>query len=459
MSFWIATSLITTMGFVTAVACQRQTPQPTVVVFSLDTVRQDALGCYGNPFDPTPQIDAVARDGVRFDQAISSSGWTLPAVASLLTGTWPNIHGAVGSGIMLKPLRPEVQTAAEVLKANGFSTLGFANAAFVSPMVGIDRGFDVFDHKYSYNHDARQAHLVIDAAIRELHAHLGEPTFFFIHLFDPHLTYAPPPGYDTKYTQGRNSPPPPITMKMCYGMQTGKDKRQPPSEEDIRYLQGVYQGEINFMDAHVGRFIAELKALGLYDQATVVLISDHGEEFWEHGGFEHGHTFYDELVRVPLIVKFPLEVEPVQRVVSTQVRVVDVMPSVVEVLGIDPPASFEGESMMPLVRGGSEDDRPAFCESLLYGEPKIAWRSERYKYIQEAATGREGMGELYDWREDPAETQNLAEQRPDIARQMRSELFDFYDELLARSRRMSNTQHVNMSPMRIQELRTLGYIR
>jgi arylsulfatase A-like enzyme len=447
------------MGLATAVACQRQPPQPTVVVFSLDTVRQDAFGCYGHPFDPTPQMDAVARDGVRFDQAISSSGWTLPAVASLLTSTWPNIHGAMGSGIMLKPVRPEIQTAAEVLKSNGFRTLGFTNAAFVSPMVGIDRGFDVFDHKYSYNHDARQAHVVIDAAIRELHANRGEPTFFFIHLFDPHLTYAPPPGYDTKYTDGRTSPPPPITMAMCYGMQTGEDKRQPPSDEDIHYLRGVYQGEISFMDAHVGRFIAELKALGLYDQATVVLIADHGEEFWEHGGFEHGHTFYDELVRVPLIVKFPRDVEPARRVVSSQVRVLDVMPSVLEVLGIEPPATFEGESMMPLVRGESDDDRPAFCESLLYGEQKIAWRSERYKYIQEAAAGREGMGELYDWREDPMETHNLAPAQPDSVRQMRSELFDFYDELLTRSRSMSNAQHVNMSPQRIQELRALGYIR
>jgi arylsulfatase A-like enzyme len=447
------------LGVAISFSCGNPGPPATVVVFVLDTVRQDAFGCYGNPLDPTPNIDAVARDGVRFEQAISSSAWTLPAVASLLTSTWPSIHGAVGSGIMLKPLRPEVQTMAEVLKQHGFRTLGFANAAFVSPMVGIDRGFEVFDHKYSYNHDARQAHLVIDAAIRELHAHRGEATFFFIHLFDPHLTYAPPPGYDTKYTNGRSSPATPITMEMCYGMQTGDDHRQPPRSEDIDYVRGVYQGEVNFMDAHIGRFIAELKALGLYDQATVVLIADHGEEFWDHGGFEHGHTFYDELVHVPLIVKFPRDVEPVERVITAQVRVLDVMPTVLEVLDIAPTSTMEGESLLPLVHGESDRNRPAFCESLLYGEQRIAWRTERYKYIQKLASGRQGVGELYDWRKDPMEAHDLSSERPDILRQMRSELFDFYENLRVRSESMSDTEHVNMSPLRIQELRSLGYIR
>ena len=194
-------------------------------------------------------------------------------------------------------------------------------------MVGVDRGFDVFDHKYSYNHDARSAQLVVDLAIRELHANRGEPTFFFVHLFDPHLSYAPPTGYDTKFTDGRTGPAPPITMAMCKEMQTGESGQEPPPAQDIDYIRGVYQGEVNFMDAQVGRFVEELKSLGLYDQATLVVTSDHGEEFWDHGGFEHGHTLYDELIHVPLIVKFPAGVEPGRHAVSEPVRVLDVMPT------------------------------------------------------------------------------------------------------------------------------------
>ncbi|HSF16769.1 MAG TPA: sulfatase [Vicinamibacteria bacterium] len=440
-------------------ACSRPPPASTIIVFVLDTVRLDALGAYGNTLDPTPHIDALADDGVRFDQAISSSGWTLPAVGSLLTGTWPTIHGAIGQGIMLRPLRPEIKTAPEVFRANGYRTVGIANAAFVSPMVGVNRGFDVFEHRYSYNHDARDAQLVIDLAIRELYARPGVPTFLFIHLFDPHLDYAPPAGYDTKYTEGRTSPPPPITMEICQEMQTGDSRQKPPLAEDIAYVRGVYQGEVSFMDAEVGRFIEELKSLELYERSTLILTADHGEEFWDHDGFEHGHTLYDELIRVPLIVKLPSDLDVTRDVVSEPVRVLDVMPTVFDVVGIDKPATFDGESMMSLIRGESSSRRPVFAESTLYGPERVAWRTERYKYIHDATTGREGIGELYDWQEDPKESLNLADEKPELAVKMRSELFDFYAHLRDRARNMEEPDFVNLSPVRIEELRSLGYVR
>jgi arylsulfatase A-like enzyme len=352
-----------------------------------------------------------------------------------------------------------VTTAPEVLQANGYRTIGIANAAFISPMVGIDRGFDHFDHRYSYNDDARHAQLVIDLAIRELHALRGEPAFFFIHLFDPHLNYAPPRGYDTKYTEGRTSPPPPITMEMCHAMQTGEGLRQPPTAEDIAYIRGVYQGEVNFMDAQLGRFVEELKSLGLYEQATLVITADHGEEFWDHQGFEHGHTLYDELVRVPLIMKLPQGVRLTRRTVSEQVRVLDVMPTVFEILEIEKPETFIGESLIPLTRGEADEMRPAFSESTLYGSQKAAWRTDRFKYIHDAAAGPDAIGELYDWREDPSESRNLAEEQPELAKKMRSELFEFYSGLRQRSVSMSATELVNLSPVRIQELRSLGYVR
>lgn len=213
------------------------------------------------------------------------------------------------------------------------------------------------------------------------------------------------------------------------------------------------------MDAEVGRFIEELKSLELYERSTLILTADHGEEFWDHDGFEHGHTLYDELIRVPLIVKLPSDLDVTRDVVSEPVRVLDVMPTVFDVVGIDKPATFDGESMMSLIRGESSSRRPVFAESTLYGPERVAWRTERYKYIHDATTGREGIGELYDWQEDPKESLNLADEKPELAVKMRSELFDFYAHLRDRARNMEEPDFVNLSPVRIEELRSLGYVR
>ncbi|MFH1755971.1 MAG: sulfatase-like hydrolase/transferase, partial [Candidatus Latescibacterota bacterium] len=169
-----------------------------VMLIIIDTVRRDALGCYGNPLNPSPNIDAVAADGVRFEQAISASGWTLPSVASLLTGTWPTIHGGSGKISKLTAIRDEVPTAAEVMKSAGFQTFAFANAAFVSPMLHLDRGFEVFDHKYTYNDNYRRADETIDAVIPLLDQNRSKANFIMIHLFDPHLDYGAPVPYRFK---------------------------------------------------------------------------------------------------------------------------------------------------------------------------------------------------------------------------------------------------------------------
>jgi arylsulfatase A-like enzyme len=431
-------------------------PRHTVVVLLLDTVRWDALGCYGNPNAPTPSIDAIAADGVRFEQAISTSGWTLPAVGSLLTGTWPTIHGGLGKSATLTPIRDEVPTAAEVLKDHGMRTMAIANAAFVSPMLRLDRGFDTFDHEYTYNWDTRRADATVDVAIEWLRTHERRSNFFLIHLFDPHLDYDPPGRYQSAYTGGRKEPPAPLTHSDCLSMQNGDD---PPSAADVDYIKALYAGEIAFMDAQIARLVAELKALGLYEEATVIVVADHGEEFWEHGGFEHGHTLYDELVRVPLIVKPPASVARAGDRVPHQVRIVDVMPTVFDLLGITAPPSFIGESLLPLIRGESVKERFAFCESTLYGANKIAWRGERYKYILDLEKNASLPEALYDWQTDPGELKNLIGSHPEVAEDMRSSLSRLVTEMSLEVRTMSKPEVVDMSPEEIRKLRSLGYIR
>ncbi len=433
-------------------------PQSDVFLIIIDTARRDTFGCYGNPLAPTPNIDAIAADGVRFDQAIATSGWTLPSVASIFTGTWPTIHGGTGKRTIMLPIRDELSTAAEVLDEEGYNTIGFANAAFVSPMVHLDRGFDFFDHRYTYNRNYRKADETIDAVLAELGNTPKDANFFMIHLFDPHLSYGAPPPFRFEYTGERREPRPPVTLSQCRKLDQ-LDPANPPGDETIGYLQGLYTGEVSFVDAQIGRLVEALKSRDMYDDAMLIVTSDHGEEFWEHEGFEHGHTLYDELLRVPLIIKYPEAMTPPVQLIASQVRLIDIMPTVFDWLEIDKPESFIGESLTSLVEGEIDESRPAFSEGTLYGRDQIALRGERYKYIHTLNAEAEAMGELYDWRKDPGETENLSAARPDLAREMRRRLLERQGEIEDQASEMPRPERVNLSPRRVQELKSLGYIR
>ena len=434
------------------------TPQPNVVVFMLDTLRKDGLGCYGRPAGPTPTIDALAADGVRFDQAMAASGWTVPSVASLLTGTWPTLHGAMGRGTEITPIRAELSTAADVFKKAGYDTVGFGNAAFVSPMIGIDRGFDLFDHRYSYNWDTRRAGETIDAALAQLRQRKARSSFYFIHLFDAHLDYNPPEEYATRHVGARRVPALPVDQQAVIDMGTGEDGFGPPTLEDQRYLRGLYDAEIDFMDDQIGRFIDEMKSLGLYETSTIVIVSDHGEEFWEHGGFQHGHSLYDELVHIPLVIKFPETMELAGRSVAAQVRLIDVIPTTLRVAGVDAPDSFLGRSLLPWARGDAGDDLPAYFESTLYGPPLIARRGPRYKFIQELTQAGIGASVLFDWKQDPGETKDLSIEVPEARDEEQSKLLRFHSGNLDRARSMSENEAMSLHPDRIKQLKSLGYL-
>lgn len=404
-------------------------PGRFVVLVVMSTVRCDALGSYGSIGGSTPNLDALAAEGVRFEQAISTSGSSVPAVVSLLTGTWPTIHGATTAGDEIRPLRPDVATAAEVLKGAGYRT-----AAFVSgPVLGIDRGFDRFDQVAGDDHNIRRADATVDAAIEYARVNRSRSCFLMIHLYDAHLDYDPPAPYRTKFTGGRSQPAPPLTREMCLGMRQD-DGTAPPAAADIAYMRGVYMGEVAFVDENIGRLVSALKDMGLYDHAVIVVTSDHGEEFWEHGGFAHGHTVYDELIHVPLIIKLPADVHAVQHNVSWQVRTIDAIPTVFDYLGVAVPPTFAGRSLLEFVRGEPGGHRNAFSEGIQYGPQRISWRMAGYKYIEGLGEDDDGVGELYDWKSDPGETHNLVGEVPDIARRLRADCDGFYSDLLERAK-------------------------
>lgn len=442
-------------------------PPPTeddslIVFLIIDTVRWDALGCYGREGARTPHIDALAEEGVRFEQAISSSGWTLPSVASMLTGTWPALHKATGKATgraaQLTPITDDLPTAAEVFDQNGYATLGVVNAAFLHPLLGINRGFDRFDHRAAYNDKIRRADETVEVALQAIGEQGGSGMFALLHVFDPHLDYDPLDEFREPFAGGRTEPKR-LTMQMCRVM--GAAAGGTPEDEDLRYMRGLYQAEIAAVDAAVGKLVDGLKKLGVWDRTTLVLTSDHGEEFWDHGGFEHGHTLYDELIHVPLAIRLRPDRPRTTAVVKNHVRTIDIMPTLFELSGIEQPKSFEGSSLLPLIDGATTDvPRPAFSQSTLYGNDKISWRTNRFHFIFDQKRNSTRPIELYDWTVDPYERNDLTEKMPEQVTRMKNRLSVFYGDLKRRAKSISTPKFEDMTPAAQQareQLESLGY--
>ncbi len=388
-----------------------------MVLVLVDTLRRDSLSCYGGE-RPTPALDALAARGVRFEQAISSSGWTLPAAASILTGVAPPVHQARGKKSRLTPISPDVPTGAELLAASGVRTLAFTNAAFVNPLLGLTRGFEFESHRHAYNQDIRRADETIDAALVELARDDGRPTFCLIHLFDPHLDYDPPGEFARRYTEGLVNAERPLGWEQCSTVLPGQ--RESVSPEHVARVRAAYDAEVAFVDAEIGRFVAELERRGARERTTILVSADHGEEFWEHGAFEHGHSLYDELVRVPLILA--TGEDPARAsVVYAPVRTLDLMPTIFALFGLPPSPTFEGQSLLP-IRAEDRAARPLVLDSTLYGHDKVALRTERHKLILDRDPRAEHPLELYDWIADPLERHDLASSEPALAARLRTEL-------------------------------------
>jgi len=438
-----------------------ETQGPELVTFVIvDTMRRDALGCYGREHAGTPVMDGLAESGTRFDQAISASGWTLPSVASMLTGTWPSMHKALGKVSRLTPITADLPVAAEVYASHGYHTIGFANAAFLSPLLGLDRGFDEFDHEHAYNKSSRRADVTVQAALQALEAHAEEKVFLLLHLFDPHLNYDPPEGYLEPFVGARNTPPAPLSMNVCKSME-GLDGR-PPSSADIEYMRAVYQGEVAFVDHALGSFVEGLKELDRWEQTTLLITSDHGEEFWEHGGFEHGHTLFDELVHIPWILHAPGQKGISARRIERQVRSIDMMPTLFELAGFEPAPSFIGQSLVPELRGAASGEvPPAFSQSTLYGRDVLAWRHAGYGLIHSVSSRGIPRTRLYDLDADPRQLHDLSRNEAQLTQELLTELTEFNQELEQLSKRFSTPQLRSMGPGEVEQyedsLEKLGY--
>lgn len=345
---------------------------PNVLVITVDTLRSDRLGCYGYSRATSPNIDRLAARGTRFANAYSSAPWTLPSYGSLFTGLLPGMHraGVVPERDALfgqdidRPkkittdlLCAKVPTLAEQFAAAGFATVMFHNNHYLSRGTGLERGFERYVH---YESNAANG---VDLASKWISNHEGARWFAVVHLMDPHFPYAPPAPFDQQFagvevTQVPNWPP-----------DLGALRKGKPSDEIAKLSSDLYDGEIAFTDQQIGRLLDELEKRGELANTIVVLHSDHGEEFWEHGSCDHGVTQNEEVLRVPVVIVWPENV-PAGRVVEERVRALDLFATLLDLTGLRVPDGVESRTLRPLFTG-SEVPRRAIAEAVHDGAREI----------------------------------------------------------------------------------------
>jgi arylsulfatase A-like enzyme len=420
--------------------CERQSRPLNVLLIGVDTLRPDHLGCYGYHRDTSPEIDRLAGSGVLFENAISQSPWTLPSFASVFTSLYPTQHGASALNTQLRTDRP---TLAMMLLKRGYSTAAIVNAPFLRPEFKLDRGFECYDYKPPFAD--RLADGTTEDALAWIDAHIDEPFFIFAHYFDPHLPYDPPGPYDRMFCPdyaGELAPPFDINL-FPRARATNFETMKAVPPEDWDYIRALYDGEIAFTDTAIGALLDGLKERGLSDNTLIVFLSDHGEEFFEHEGFEHGHTLYNELISVPLIVSLPGRVPEGARV-ADHVRLIDVAPTILDFLGLEPTARLEGASLKPLIAGEGAalaaegsllPSGIGFSESMLYGAERKCILAYPWKYTYEVMTGNHTLVNLM---ADPAEMLDVAHDNLEALKPA--------DELLARAMfGMSETWYIEIS--------------
>ncbi len=427
---------------------QASAERPNVLLISVDTLRADHLGCYGYARPTSPEIDRLAARSVVFERAYASAPWTLPSFGSLFTSRRPSRHRAGvftereaawgrDAGVLMKTtenLRADLPTLAEVLRAAGWRTAGIHNNPYLGVETGIDRGFDAY-RRYQYTAAAGT-----DLALAWLDAHGAERWFLFVHYMDPHYPYAPPDPYAERFGG-----------EPFGAVETEVPKLDALRRSDVdpsvkRRMIDLYDGEIAYTDAHVGRLLARLEEHGDLARTLVVFHSDHGDEHWEHGSFDHGQSLHAELLHVPLIVSFPARV-PGGRRVAQRVRLIDVMPTILELCGVPAPDPIAGRSLLdPLLL-----DRDAIAEAVLWGPREMkSLVSGRHKLIAAGASG----DELFDIERDPGELWNVAADEPAVRQTLRQRLVDHHQ---AAPPPRQSPRRVEFPPGTRAHLANLGY--
>ena len=428
-----------------ATALAGAAPPPNVILITLDTFRADRMGFLGSKRGLTPNLDSLASQAAVFTHAYAQVPLTAPSHATILTGTYPQFHQVRD---FQTPLAQELPYAPEILHASGYSTAAFIGSMVLDPGVGLARGFDRWFDKYDagfhqvqpgedrYSSTERRGSEVVGHALAWLKEHPHGPFFMWVHLYDAHDPYDPPEPYKSKYATA------------------------------------LYDGEIACADAEVGKFLNELRARGLYDGAVIAVMADHGEALGDHGEDFHGFFLYDETIRVPLLIKLPspdstgkapTEKSLTGERIETRVELVDVLPTILQAVGVAVPKEIQGESLLGMMTmsmtmaptpssAPETQDRPAYAETE-YAHRAYGWSSLRAlrtgKYLYIDAPRRE----LYDQLTDPKEEHNVSAASAAVTGTLAGRL----DTFLQKTSSSKEAPKLVVDPEAQEKLAALGY--
>jgi arylsulfatase A-like enzyme len=469
-----ALALVSGLGFAGCGEAPRPPARPHIVLITVESLRPDHVRHYQGQRDTTPNLDAFAREAMIYEDAHAVTSWTLASHASLFTGLYPSAHGAVEPR---SQLGDDASTLAELLAAKGYQTAGFATGPYLARSHNLDQGFEYYDDSPATVGSQGAAHddvtnPQLESAIRrflERDRDPARPLFLFAYFWDPHYDYIPPAPYDTMFVSETAER---VDVR-GYESSSFVTAKMPPAQ--LEYVVSQYDGEIRWTDEYLGRLFRLLREQKLWDDSVVIVTSDHGEEFFDHGQKGHKRSLYVESVHVPLVVKYRGSERAGRD--ARLVSLVDVFPTVLSLAGVEPAPPSHGRS---LLEDRPDPDRPVFFEllSTFYhrrGEDEgferrdTEWAAVRVgqeKLVVVSGTGSaESPGqagapvrlELYDVGRDPREQLDLAIERPDRVAALRRLLDDFRAEARA-LRTESSTPEPDLSPDHLERLRALGYL-
>jgi len=486
--------------------------KPNILLITLDTVRADHVSCYGYERQTTPNLDAFSREGVLYKNAYATSSWTLPSHASIFTGKYPTRHGAhfntnsaqiakyfesqkgqqfdmsdLNTKSILK-LSEDNITLAEILSERGYRTAGIIGGPFTASIFGLAQGFDYYDEKFldvekdtsfslicqlvdlffslkdfiaqhGYSAVKRSASQLNEAAFQWLEKNHEQPFFLFINYFDAHTPYLPPPPYDgyfgktdkgiiAHYSPRTGSSYVTAESVLMFAVIAGSHQLTPEEKE---LFVTRYDGEIRYLDHCLGLLLERLKSLKIYDNTLIIITSDHGEAFGEHSLVSHGRTLYEEMLRVPLIIKYP-SASPGRGVIEKRVSLVDLFSTILFSLGYPIPSGIDGGILV-------KSDHPIIAEWYYkWWDPEKYQRDlksvyqGKYKYIWASS----GLNELYDLEKDPGEENNLIQKFPHGAQEMQGTLNQWLTSFKPPG---AEGKAVKINKSMEEKLRALGYVK
>jgi arylsulfatase A-like enzyme len=421
---------------------QSTVPIEKVILVSIDTLRADYLGAYNPKAKATPELDRFAASNVVFTDVTSQSATTAPSHKSIFYSIYPSIHKTSIRGIPNEKLRSPI----EVIRSNGFRTAAFTGGGQLSQTFGFARGFENYWEPKTDLFVKQQTKEMQQAAFNWLDKHSDEKFFLFLHTYEVHCPYNPPQEFFQKWAGWYHGP---LKKESCYP-EIHLARRG--SSIDYEYIKSLYSAEVNYVDVFMGELFKKLKALGIYDQALIIFLSDHGESLGEHGYVGHNQLYQVQL-HVPLIMHIPA-VQPMQ--IHAPLESVDVMPTIFELLKITTePVSFQGKSIVPLLRNKNvfDKNRPLISEQP--GQVRVRINDLALVFSIEGKFSPS----LYNLKTDPLELENLASKSPEIVEKMKQP----YYQMISRSKNLSalfvwEGKKPILDEDTLEQLKALGYV-